>query len=375
MAPARFIFISGAALFSSSELIVQSLQLSFSASKPLSRLCTTMTHKEKAPSQRLLLGKTKSVSRSERSWNSFWMTARAGDAGEDLESISPGDKAVASVERCYKAAFFAFAVNTMLFLTDMDGGIHTVVQTPSKILPLAQTLYRLGLGLGLWQISREYGERRVALTLSYVYSATQTMARLWRQGAWLVAAGAIVMASLISSNAAMLILAVAVAGSAGLRQHAADLAQRAKNETETTATALLNPEADAARAMGVRAARNMMLLRGSFVLLGAVQLLTIIVNHDHATPFGRLVKFLDVPESFGVAGLLMILHRHFLRTLMEGTATTVGNDEAGSKKLSIGDDLYQAQSDFYGKIATVLTTQSVVKLLLYAFRLAKQFRG
>jgi len=278
------------------------------------------------------------------------------------------ETALGSIVKCYQRAFFSFTVNValLLFTHQHSWESHTF------ILEMAQTLHKLGLGMALYSVTRELrqeGDGEYTLrTYDSVYRATRIMSGLWQRASWILVAVAAVGAEAFfpasSYQGPMVVLILAGIGSI--------LLQRRETRIITGATSTdsggLEKEAKAARDMSFRAARNMSSTWGAFLLLGLCQLVTALLNPNSNPPIPRFVGLADVLTNLTAAKLLSKLHTAFLPAIVTATATK-SEDE-----IVLGEDLYQAQTEFYNKIAGVFTSEAILKIIfaiVQAFRVAK----
>lgn len=102
--------------------------------------------------------------------------------------------------------------------------------------------------------------------------------------------------------------------------------------------------------------------------MGLCWLVTAIPNPHNKAPIPRWVGLADVLTTFTAAKPLSKLHTAFVPAVVAATATE-SEDE-----IVIGDDLYEAQTEFYDKIPETFTTEIILKVVssaLHAFRIAK----
>ena len=127
-----------------------------------------------------------------------------------------------------------------------------------------------------------------------------------------------------------------------------------------------------ARKIGLRAARDMLWSVGGIILSGVVDLMDFAIKTVHADSaeekvgiaFGGL---LDVSESITIGGLLASLYFTLVRVVI----TSTKRDFSSKNDASDFKEYYEAQSKFYGRVASFFGFQALFTILEYVYQIVE----
>ena len=303
----------------------------------------------------------------------LWALGRGG--ASDEESLTPREGALVAMRKCYRTTFLMVAVDIWTkLLPDPRGGWDILMASrPSSWLDVADaasSLSLLAFGAGLWGVTRSYEKIAAAETddedvNNLAVGIMSSYKWMYLTTGWVMVGLSMRLADKVFSNngiAPALVGLLAVCGSLYARV-------TVSSETDGAVGKAVNQAAVDMRNLGIEAAQNMGFCSVSFIIFAVLRILfwyTAILPSDLPILIRCLLtnKFLNL---FAVGILMQPMAQRFLAATMK--VTNAGNAGRIERQDTIFSELKEAEAGFYGKVAQVLLSSTIVDILLYGIPL------